>query len=348
MKPSITGNALTALKPSPGGPNIAEIAEANIRTMAARGYSDYAVVEGGNQGSNEFPYQPFLTDAYDYIAGLKRSRLENDLSNLEVEADKDDVEYLLRQRAQVENADFDRWVLQKYDLSNPGDRMVAQRVIPELFDRQKETLAYQTELQNRYAKLRIDGPKSNEDLKFEWLIESGRIQLPEGPLWDPKRWMENQMKKYNRSNVDYAADPDVKKTQLSIANRKRFKMGLFNPLKGISELQTGWQPNLNNPSDIRGIDDTVNNPFMFGQLFEPSDPLHPSYYYYGNPPITGDDLAYQHRHQIDGYHFGRGMDSVLNVGNVPPPVQYGLAQTVIGQGKVTDAHKAYGRTRELI
>lgn len=296
MNVSATGNAERALVKTPGAPDPLTIAEANIRTMAARGFNDYVVVEGANQASNEFPYQPFVTDAYDYIAGLKQSQMRDDRSNVKIEFDKEDAEYMLRQRAQVENADFDRWVMQKYDLSDPGDRMMAQRVIPELFDRQKETLAYQTQLQNRYAKLRIDGPKSDDDLKFEWLVESGRIDLPQGPLWDPQKWMAAQ---YEKDNNGVAVVGAVAKSE---ANRNRFKRGLFNPIQPIDQTQTGWKANTNNESDIRGQENTYLFPH---QLFGGSLQHGATWNRYGKNPIITSSPDYQSAN-IAGYKFGRG------------------------------------------
>ena len=296
---NITGDTTNKLKRAPGGPGISAIAEANIAAMAAKGFNDYVVVEGGNQGSNEFPYQAFLVDPYDSIAELKQSQVAAG-GQYVAEFGEEDAEYLLRQRAQVENADFDRWVLQKYDLSNPGDRMVAQRVIPELFDRQKETLAYQTELQNRYAKLRIDGPKSDDDLKFEWLIESGRLQLPEGPLWDPQAWMSNQMRKYQNGGVAIATD-DAR----SIANRKRYMAGLFSPLTPINENQTGWQTNYNNPSDIRGYGFA---PRFAAQLFGGSQRTGHTYSRYGSNPVINPALTWQTA-TAPGYRFGYGVQN---------------------------------------
>lgn len=336
MNVDISGNAKTTLTRTPGGPDPMAIAEANIRDMASRGFNNYVVVEGRNQGTNEFPYQPFLVDPYDSIAGLKKSAALLPGSQMVVSVDKEDVEYQLRQRAQVENADFDRWVLQKYDLSNPGDRMVAQRVIPELFDRQKETLAYQTELQNKYAKLRIDGPKSDDDLKFEWLVESGRLQLPEGPLWDPRRWMNNQLRKYENAGVNIP-----NKEAISRLNRARFMKGLFNPIRGPFEGDTGKQTNYNNPSDIRGQEAAM----IWGQYYTGSQAEQ--YASYGLNPIVNNIINYQQRNVPD-FRTGVGYQQRANAFPAPPPSKTPAQEAATDAAYLrADTNKGYGRKAGL-
>ena len=298
---NVSGKAGQYLQNVPGGPSVAAIAGLNEQTQAASAGNNYAVVEGGNQGSNEFPYQPFARDPYDNIANIKKVAVANAPGGmggqLTVPFEKEDAEYLLRQRAQVENADYDRWVMQKYDLTDPAQNFLMQQIAPDQFQRRLDLIDYQQSLVSKYARIRLLGAKSSDDLKFEWLVETGRIQLPQGPIWDPKVWMSNQLKEDN--GLADAADMSLR----SDANRKRFMKGIFNPISYNDETSTGWQPNYANPADIRGQKD---DPTVL-QLFAGSGAVNP-YTRYGSNPIAGDAFANQAPATV-GVAFGSGYES---------------------------------------
>lgn len=291
---NISGKAAQNLSSVPGGPSIAAISGLNEQVQAAQGGNNYAVVEGANQGSNEFPYQPFAQDSYDTIAQMKNVMRGG--QPMKVVFDKDDAEYMLRQRAQVENADYDRWVMQKYDLTDPAQNFLMQQIAPDQFQRRLDLIDYQQSLVSKYARIRLLGAKSSDDLRFEWMVETGRIQLPEGPIWDPEKWMTNQ---YIRDipAVGPNPPPDIK----SRINRRRFMKGLFNPLNYPDDDQTGWQRNYNNPADIRGspIDPTV------GQLFTGSRRLTAPYERYGENPVRGS-ASHVQENDVAGVAYGTG------------------------------------------
>lgn len=303
---NISGNPAQNLQAGPGGPNVATIAQTNEQAQRAQTANNYAVVEGGNQGTNEFPYVPFAQDSYDSIANIKFTAAGGlpagaiggpAPANYTVPFEKEDAEYLLRQRAQVENADYDRWVMQKYDLTDPAQNFLMQQIAPDQFQRRLDLIDYQQALVSKYARIRLLGAKSTDDLRFEWLVETGRIQLPAGPLWDPKVWMDNQ----------YAADRVAHATaeEKSAANRARFMKGLFNPLKYLDQGSTGHQPNYDNRADIRGIDDAPT----IGQLFAGSAAASP-YTRYGSNPIQDRFTAVQ-TDAVPGVKFGEGYGAAV-------------------------------------
>lgn len=310
---SLSGNANTLTR-VPGVPDPNVINKINELVRQSQIGNNYTVVEGSNQGSSEFPYKAFVNDSYDSIAQLK---YQISRGNYKVPFEKVDAEYLLRQRGQVENADYDRWVMQKYDLSNPAQNMMLQKIDPDQFKRRMDLLKKQIDLTSRYAEVRMLGPKSEEDLKFEWLIESGRIQMPEGPLWDPQRWMEQQLLKYQYQNdptMQYPEDEQAKSRLKSLNNRQRFAAALFDPLRYPREGETGWQSNRSNLSDIRGID-------LFPtqrQLFEGSN-AQDSYLRFGVNPIKGSDV-YEQASTTAGIRFGAGYQRanvIPAVGRIP-------------------------------
>jgi hypothetical protein len=329
----------------PGAPDPNVIAKVNKQAQEAfvNAGGTYSVVEGANQASNEFPYRAFVNDSYDNIAQLK---YQVSRGNYKVPFEKVDAEYLFRKRAQIENADYDRWVMQKYDLSNPAQNMLLQQLDPDQFKRRMDLLKKQIALESRYAEVRMLGAKSEEDLKFEWLVESGRIQMPEGPLWDPKRWMENQLVEYEPPNKDknWTKRGVDKNTAISKANRKRMIKGLFEPLDYPNQGQTGWQANRNNYSDLRGMPDN----YFQHQLFAGSD-ARSTYKRFGLNPIVNETVDIDQSDVTPGLVFGGGYQKQGD-GYYPPPGRALLADRTAKEAKYISSNKAtgYGSNRKNI
>lgn len=272
-----------SLKQVAGGPSPAAIAETRTNAKAAQGVSGkYAVIDGTDQAPNEFPYVPFAPDSYDDTAQIKQAfAARPGAPNWTVPFTEEDAAYVKRQRDQVENADFDRWVMQKYDLNNPSDLFLFQSIAPDQFQRRMDLIDYQQNLVTKYAKIRLMGARSLEDLKFEWLIETGRIELPQGPVWDPVAWMGAQMGRppYPGTDAEWAARGQP--------NRRRYMAGLFSPLNYLTQEQVGWNAQPHRMSDIRGDPTRLTQ----SQLFVGSDHPTAPYERYGSNPITGAGLA---------------------------------------------------------
>lgn len=285
-----------SLKQVAGGPSPAAIKETRTNAKAASGVSGkYAVVDGSDQASNEFPIVPFAPDAYDDVADIKRTFADSPAAgnNWVVPFTEQDANYVRRQRDQMENADFDRWVMQKFDLEDPAQLFLFQQIAPEQFQRRMDLIDYEQNLVTKYAKMRLMGPRSLDDLKFEWLIESGRVELPKGPIWDPVTWMTKQ------SQGVGAVNPMTQRewADRGQANRVRYMAGIFSPLRMLTEGQTGWYSS-ENRSDIRG---NPADPY-FGQLFEGSDRPN-SYINYGGTPIVSQ-YAIPYSNTVYGAAFG--------------------------------------------
>lgn len=303
-----------SLKQVAGGPSPAAIAETRTNAKAAAGVSGkYAVVEGADQGSNEFPYVPFAPDSYDDIADIKAHFADvNAGQNWMVPFTDSDANYVRRQRDQMENADFDRWVMQKFNLSDPAQLFLFQQIAPEQFQRRMDLIDYEQNIVTRYAKLRLMGPRTLDDLKFEWLVESQRIELPKGPIWDPVQWMSATL---NDGDTRLPDAPEGWRKRGN-RNRSRFMAGLFSPLRMLTESQTGWETT-SNRGDIRG---DPNSP-TFGQLFEGSKKPD-SYINYGGNPIAGNNPV-QYLPKINGARFGgAGAEVTKEYG---PRIGYGNA-----------------------
>ena len=130
----------------------------------------------------------------------------------------------------------------KFNIADPTQNMLLQSIAPELYRRREEIIDQQQDLVSKYAKLRLRGAKTLEDLRFEWLLETGRISLPKGPIWDPRQW---RMAQYNNAGADQGVDDAF--------NQARYKYGLFSPIRWLLWGERGWQARLDNRSDIRGV-----------------------------------------------------------------------------------------------
>lgn len=233
------------LKPTPGAPSPQATIGLNKEALSRMQQNTYVTAnEFNRQRENEFPYIPFAQDSYDDIAAIKDAvARDRSAKNYMVPFEQQDANYLLRKRAAVEMGNFDRWLNQKFDLNDPAQMFMFQQIAPEQFQRRQDVIDYQQNLVSRYAKLRLRGAKNLSDLQFEWMVETGRIQLPKGPIWDPKSWMTEQF-------MRGANTPELR----SEAWGNQYKKGLFSILKNQTLNTSGWVANPENRADIRGLE----------------------------------------------------------------------------------------------
>lgn len=191
--------------------------------------------------TNEFPIVPTRHDGYDDVANIKSQFAEGPKagSNWMVPFTGEDAAYEMRKRDDQENALFEQWVMQQFDITDPAESRMLQEIAPELYRRREEVIDSQQALVSRYAKLRLRGVRTLEDLRLQWLIETDRLTLPKGPIWDPFEW---RMKQFNNVAADRGIDES--------ANRKRYRAGMFSPLQWVTT--EGWKKNKNNRADIYG------------------------------------------------------------------------------------------------
>ena len=282
-----------SLQQVPGGPTQADIAQFSSHPEGNGVSGKYATVNEPKQAKpNEYPVVPFAPDSYDTIASIKQ--------NIGADANKDfgqkwmvpftdaDAAYLLRQQEQLKNANYDRWLWQRYDLTDPAQSWMFQQIAPEQYEKRKALIMYEQNLATRYAMLRLYGPKNQEDLMLQFLVETKQIELPAGPVWDPERWMANQ---------SGFATVAAYKEGGSTTWRKRYTAGLFSPLKPPNENQTGQMPQKDNRADAWG-----SNSKLPGQTYAGSKEWNEPYKYYGKDPEWANQ--YNEKYTAGGFGFG--------------------------------------------
>lgn len=226
--------------------------------------------------TNEYPVVPFAPDRYDTIASIKNAvgADANDAFGKKwmVPFTDSDAQYMLRQQAQVQNANYERWLWQQYDVEDPAQAWIFQQIAPEQFEKRKQLILYQQNLATRYAMLRLYGVKTEEDLMLKYLVDTKQVELPRGPIWNPREWMASQNNLSEEEYINEAAGLDKWSA--------RYVAGLFSPLKYVNEKQVGHIPG-NRADPLSFSKDKVNY-----QLFAGRNQWQKPYNSYGMDPTS--------------------------------------------------------------
>ena len=250
-----------SLQEVPGGPTRAEAKQFAGPPPGSGVSGKYTTVNPpGSAKDNEFPIVPFAPDKYDTIASIKQSVGDNQNAAFGnkwmVPFTDADAQYMLRQQAQVQNANYERWLWKQYDVTDPAQAWIFQQIAPKQFEKRKQLILYQQNLATKYAMLRLYGVKTEEDLMLKYLVDTKQIELPEGPVWDPKKWIARQS----------GMEPEEYKEGRNNAQKewqKRYTMGMFNPLKYVSQKQVGHMPD-NRADPLSFTKDKIDAQFFVG------------------------------------------------------------------------------------
>jgi hypothetical protein len=267
-----------SLQQVPGGPTLAQARRFANPPPGSGVSGKYTTVNvPGRANSNEFPIVPFAPDKYDTISSIKQAVGDNDNEAFGkkwmVPFTDADAQYLLRKQAQVQNANYERWLWQQYDVEDPAQAWIFQQIAPEQFEKRKQLILYQQNLATKYALLRLYGVKNEEDLMLKYLVDTKQIELPQGPVWDPKKWMQQQS---GLSKDDYEKEEGYE------VWAKRYTAGMFSPLRYVNQKQVGHHPD-NYADPLSFSKDKIT-----GQIFAGTN--HPSapYNSYGKNPVGPD------------------------------------------------------------
>ncbi len=252
------------------GPVIPDLDLSIKRDQNLTDYHDFVLK---NQG--KFPIRPLPKDPYDTIWKIKQDlKTSNYVSAARpLPVTEEDLRYMKGKAAAEDYTAFLTWEASKYDLSDPATKEWFHKVCPSYFEQREQLIDDMIDLEAKYAKIRLRGPRSEDDLKLEFLIEKGDISLPNGPIWDP-------ITLYTKST----ALPGMMNTATNVGdirarvvehNKKVYQAGLFSPLVPMSvELNEGsnhqkvMAPNRFNRADVRG-DPTVRFTGISGGLPPP-------------------------------------------------------------------------------
>lgn len=256
--------------------------------------------------SSKFPIRGFPSDPYDSTWSLKDD-LTQDLRSPEghiivpsmvsakrpLPFSEQDVAYLKGKRDAEENLSYLAWQADKYDLSDPATRDWFEKRCPSYFDQRESLIEQQIDLAARYAKVRLRGAKTEDDLKLEYFIETDRISLPKGPIWDPYSWLSIE------ANVQTGDSVAVQEAKISNYNKNAYRKGLFNPTKVMTPDAGGFMKNPYNPGDIAGYPGTSYTGIKGAPIATASD------YAMSYGPAGNDRNLLAVRHATNSQPFGR-------------------------------------------
>lgn len=204
------------------------------------------------QGDTEYKIKQDLRNAKSGIgnAGSGRTMIDNATP---VPWTDRDTNYFKKKSAAEDQAAFAAWCRNRVNLtSSYAELDWAQRTMPFLFDPQEELLEQKLDDCNKYAKIRLRGPQTEDDWEFMYMVETGVIELPKGPVWDP--FNEAALNAGITWKELNAPEPDLAKIErkMSDANFVNYKRGLFSPLTPRTPSKGGKAANIYNKNDPYG------------------------------------------------------------------------------------------------
>jgi hypothetical protein len=272
-------------------------------------YQDFVLK---NQG--KFPIRPLPKDPYDTIWKIKEDLKTSNYASAArpLPVTEDDLRYLKGKAAAEDYTAFLTWEASKYDLSDPATKEWFHKVCPSYFEQREQLIDDMIDLQAKYAKIRLRGPRSEDDLKLEFLIEKGDVNLPVGPVWDPIN--------IYTSNLTPGGGLGPQSTQRNVIskaveyNKSVYQAGLFSPLVPISVAdnpntnhQKLMAPNPFNRSDVRG-DPTTRFTGISGGL----PPIQSNYAQYAGQNLGIDRRLREYNNPETEYHaqVNRGWNAI--------------------------------------
>lgn len=128
----------------------------------------------------------------------------------------EDIRYYESKKEAEELAAYERWINKQFNFKSPADVERFSKMFPDYFERRMNVLKNISDANLRYAQICLTGAQSSDDYLYLWLVQTGKIPLIDGPIWDPSRW--------------YQGTEDTA------------RLALFNPLRLVSALDVSTVP----------------------------------------------------------------------------------------------------------
>lgn len=207
-------------------------------------------VETKMLNSNLYPMKPLPEDKFDTEWNIRQQLVTAPgamITNARpMPWTEGEIDYLKRKRDAEEYAAYNSWLGERFPLNDPANRELLKRIVPRYFEVRKSNLQEAIALQAQYANLRLFGPESEEDLKLEYEVETGRKKIPLGPFHDPVKWLMNE-----QGLTDAATNTDLENAVYD-QNDNAYAKGLFNPFGFLLRQNGPFALNPFNKADIRG------------------------------------------------------------------------------------------------
>lgn len=194
----------------------------------ARGGIDF------NQDEGNFPASQYPDMKAEDTRMVAKKKVVKDGQNFTGEAAKvtyaigeDDIRYYEAKAAAQELSAYERWVASRFNFKSPADVDRFAKMFPEYFERRMSVLKSVSDANLRYAQIMLTGAQTSDDYLYLWLVQTGKIPLINGPLWQPSKWFRG--------------------------NQTSTQMAAFNPLKLVTSAEY-WRDNESVVPSAAGVD----------------------------------------------------------------------------------------------
>lgn len=156
----------------------------------------------GETDPGNFPVQMYPTDvAMDTEASIRQQVVtggQNVYSAANAPAvptltyaigDKDFQFFQAKQEAE-ELATYERWLNLQFDFTKPAEVERFARMYPDFFERRLANLRNISNANLRFAEILCTGCQSPDDYLYLYMVQTGRIPLINGPIWEPDKWFQ--------------------------------------------------------------------------------------------------------------------------------------------------------------
>jgi hypothetical protein len=116
----------------------------------------------------------------------------------------EDAYWLLKKEEAAKAAAFEEWFARQFDRASPAQKKLARETFPRFYQQRLETLDRNLETLRKVARLRIQGPKTSEDVALMFAADNGLL---------PMATLENIL------------HPE----RVNLPAAQQFQRGLFNP-----------------------------------------------------------------------------------------------------------------------
>lgn len=156
-----------------------------------RDYENNFFDTGVTLGDGQFPAQYHARTEAERAIGLKQDYVRhlNEFKpelNARYDVTQSEIDALVRRYDEVDLINFERHITSWFNIKDPTHQRLINELYPQYFERRLDQIEANLEVQRRIAHLRLLGPRSADDLRFAYFLETGVIAKPTGPVFDPK------------------------------------------------------------------------------------------------------------------------------------------------------------------
>lgn len=116
---------------------------------------------------------------------------------------EDDINVLLRKDQEKELLNFETFIQEYFDLSNPIHQKLVRELYPNYFERRLDVIRETLSLQERIAKIKLLGMQTKEDVFFVYGLMNGDIKIPDNVVFNLDGKQTDASQRFNRGFLNF-------------------------------------------------------------------------------------------------------------------------------------------------